>query len=183
MNNKICNKIKNNTNLKDKTLKDKVYTPDIIALECFNKIKYHFNKTDILFEPFYGFGSFYNLFEEYDRRYTEIDMGLDFFEIDNDIKTDYIITNPPYSIFNKVLDKTFLLSNLKGFGFLVNNLTMTPPRLYKIEEKGFYATDLYIFKIKEWFGYQYFWFFKKLDKKPLVNITYRRKEFNIKNNK
>tara|TARA_R110000822_G_scaffold58401_6_gene146149 strand:+ start:4887 stop:5438 length:552 start_codon:yes stop_codon:yes gene_type:complete len=180
---KICNNIKNEKDLEKKALKDKIYTPDKIALKCFNKIKYHLNKTDILYEPFYGKGAFYNLFEDYDRHYTEIDMGLDFFKIDNDIKTDYIITNPPYSIITKILDKMFLLTNLRGFGLLVNNLTMTPERLCNIEEKGFYATDLYIFKIREWFGYQYFWFFKKLDKKPLANITYTKKAFNIKSNR
>lgn len=182
MNGKGCHNIKNNINLQKKALKDKVYTPNKIALECFNKIKYHLNPHDILFEPFYGKGAFFDVFENYEKHYTEIDLDLDFFEINNDIEMSYIITNPPYSIFSKVLDKVFLLTKLKGFGFLVNNLTMTPPRLYKIEENGFYPTDLYIFKIHEWFGYQYFWFFKRLDKKPLINITYRRIEFVIKNN-
>ena len=133
-----------------------------------------------IFEPFYGKGAFYNVFENYERLYTEIDLGLDFFEIANDIKMDYIITNPPYSIFNKILDKLFLLEHLKGFGFLVNNLTITPPRLAKIEEAGFHVLDLYLFKINPWFGHQNFIFFKKLDKKPLSNITYRRHQYIIK---
>lgn len=169
-----CSKIKANP---DKN-KDKVYTPPEVAEDCFNFIKYKLNKEHILFEPFYGKGAFYDLFGDNPKHYTEIDMGLDFFEIDDNIKTDWIITNPPYSIMNNVLDKFFKMKNLKGFGLLVNNLTTTPPRLRRMEDAGFYPTDLYIFKIKSWFGYQYFWFFEKLDTKPKVNIKFKDKVYN-----
>ena len=178
MNSKSSNAIKNNKNLENKIMRDKIYTPSNVAKDCFNKIKYHLTLDDILYEPFYGKGAFYNEFIDYERHYTEIDMGLDFFEIDDDIEMTYIITNPPYSIFSEVLDKLFLLKNLKGFGFLVNNLTMTPPRLKKIEDAGYYPSDLYIFKINSWFGYQNFWFFKK--EKCLTKITYKRIQYKEK---
>jgi len=101
MNSQISNKIKNNKN-KDK---DKVYTPKEVAEDCMNKIKYKITETDHLYEPFYGTGVFYNLFGDNPKSYTEIDLGLDFFEIDNDIETDYIITNPPYSIMTDIINK------------------------------------------------------------------------------
>ena len=162
---------------RDNTKNDKVYTPDEIAKDCMDLISYHLKPTDHLFEPFFGRGAFYNLFGDNPKDYTEIDMGLDFFEVPDDIQTDYIITNPPYSIMNDIIDKMINMTNLKGFGLLVNNLTLTPPRLRKFENAGFYPTDLYLFKINSWFGYCNFWFFKKLDKKPKVSISFKDKQY------
>lgn len=173
MNSVVCHNIQNNKN-KDK---DKVYTPKGVAEDCFNFIKYKIKPTDHLYEPFYGKGVFYELFEGNPRSYTEIDMGLDFFEISDDIETDYIITNPPYSIMTEIIDKIIKMKNLKGLGFLVNNLTLTPPRLKKLEDNNFYPTDLYLFKVHSWFGYQNFWFFEKLDNKPLVNMSFKTKKY------
>jgi hypothetical protein len=173
MNSQISHKIKNNKN-KDK---DKVYTPKEVAEDCINKIKYKIKDTDHLFEPFYGQGVFFNLFGENPKSYTEIDLGLDFFEIDDDIETDYIITNPPYSIMTDIINKIIKMKHLKGFGILVNNLTITPPRLKKLEDYNFFPSDLYIFKVRSWFGVQYFWFFEKLDIKPQTNITYKREQY------
>tara|TARA_R110002126_G_C10190020_1_gene475867 strand:+ start:9 stop:539 length:531 start_codon:yes stop_codon:yes gene_type:complete len=176
MNTKVCrNVLKRKTD--ERTLKDKIYTPDNIARDCIDKIKYKINSDTHLYEPFYGKGAFYNLFGDNPKSFTEIDLGLDFFEIDNNYEECYIITNPPYSIMTEIIDKFIEMSNLKGFGVLVNNLTMTPTRLSKLEDSGFYATDLYIFKLRAWFGYQNFWFFERLDIKPQVNISYRRKTY------
>jgi hypothetical protein len=176
MNSKICNTIKKRST-KESNTKDKVYTPTDIAKDCMDKIKYKINSDTHLFEPFYGKGAFYNLFGDNPKSYTEIDLDLDFFEIDNNYQECYIITNPPYSIMTKVIDKFLVMNNLKGFGLLVNNLTMTPPRLQKIEDGGFYATDLYIFKHYDWFGYQNFWFFEKLENKPTVNVSYKKQQY------
>ena len=174
MNSHSSNIVKNNNN-KDK---DKVYTPKEVAKDCFNLIKYKIKPGDNLYEPFYGKGVFYDLFGDNPKQYTEIDLGLDFFEAPNDLHVDYIITNPPYSIMSDILKKLIQMDNLKGFCLLVNNLTLTPPRLHKLEENGFYPTDLHMFKIKSWFGYQYFYFFEKLDSKPMTNITYRKSQYN-----
>ena len=151
--------------------KDRVYTPEEVAKDCIDKIRYRLKPTDRLFEPFYGKGAFYNLFGDNPKHYTEIDMGLDFFDVPDDIETDYILTNPPYSIMKDILEKIKKMKHLKGFGFLVNNITMTPPRLCKLEEDGFYPTDLYIFRINNWFGIQNFWFFERLDDKPPTMIS------------
>ena len=78
---------------------------------------------------------------------------------------------------SKIIDKIIKFKPLKGFGVLVNNLTITPPRLVKLEENGFYPTDLYIFRVKGWFGIQNFWFFEKLSVKPDVKMSFRSKEY------
>ena len=173
MNSKVATKIKTNKN-KDK---DKVYTPKEVANDCIDKIRYKIKPTDHLYEPFFGKGVFYDLFGNNPKSFTEIDLGLDFFEIYDDVETDYIITNPPYSIMTEIIEKMLKMKNLKGFGLLVNNLTLTPPRLEKIEAGGFHATELYIFKIHSWFGNQYFWFFEKLDNKPKINITWKKEQY------
>ena len=128
--------------------------------------------------PFYGKGAFYNLFADNPKDYTEIDLGLDFFNIPDDFETDFIITNPPYSIMTSIIEKMMNMTNLKGFGLLVNNLTMTPKRLQTFEENGFYPTDLYMMNIYNWFGYTYFWFFEKLDVKPKVNVSFKKLYYN-----
>ena len=173
MNTSIGHKIKGNKN-KDK---DKVYTPHEVAVDCMDKIKYKIKPHHHLFESFYGKGVFYDLFGDNPKDYTEIDMGLDFFDIPNDIETDYIITNPPYSIMTEIINKMMNMTNLKGFGILVNNLTMTPARLQRFEDAGFYPTDLYIFKINSWFGYCNFWFFEKLESKPQVNVSFKKDHY------
>ena len=170
----VGHRIKQNGN-KDK---DKVYTPEEVAKDCMNTILYKIKESDHLFEPFYGKGAFYDLFPDKNPKdFTEIDLGLDFFDIPNDFKTTYILTNPPYSIITQIIKKMMELQNLKGFGLLVNNLTMTPLRLKTLENNGFYPTDLYIFKVHKWFGYCNFWFFEKLNDKPKVNVTFKEKQY------
>lgn len=177
MNNKVCNKIKANTN-KDK---DKVYTPENVVIDCLEIIKDKIKPTDHLFEPFYGKGAFYKHFPESNpKSYTEIDLDLDFFDVPDDIQTDYIITNPPYSIMTEIINKIIKMNNLKGFALLVNNLTMTPPRLIQLQENNFYPTELYIFRISKWFGICNFWFFEKRNNKPSTNITFKKGEYTLK---
>ena len=176
MNTKVGNKIRWKN--KDKA-KDKVYTPQEVAEDCMDKIRHKIKPHHHLFEPFYGKGAFYDLFGDNPKSYTEIDLGLDFFEIPDDIEIDYIITNPPYSIMTDIIKKMMKMKNLKGFGMLVNNLTMTPCRLQTFVDNGFYPTDRYYFKIHSWFGYCDFWFFEKIEGpvKPLVNMTFKKSQY------
>ena len=174
MNANLANKIKNNEDKDDRSQKDKVYTPHEVASDCMDKIRYKIKPHHHLFEPFYGKGVFYDLFGDNPKNYTEIDMVLDFFDVPDDIETDYLITNPPYSIMTEIINKMMNMINLKGFGLLVNNLTMAPNRLQIFEDNDFYPTDLYIFKINKWFGYCNFWFFEKLEVKPKVNVSFKK---------
>ena len=179
MNQSVAYNIYNNKNKEERAKKDKVYTPYEVAVDCMDKIRYKIKPHHHLFEPFYGKGVFYDLFGDNPKNYTEIDMDLDFFDIPDDIETDYIITNPPYSIMHEIIDKMVNMTNLKGFALLVNNLTMTPPRLQRLEDAGFYPTDLYIFRIRSWFGICNFWFFEKLEVKPKVNMSFKKLQYNL----
>lgn len=82
---------------------DRIYTPDALALA----IVEHY-KPSSAFEPCKGDGAFCRAFDaigiDYD--YSEIDMGLDFFKVQS-IKQDWIITNPPFSLISKFLEKSY----------------------------------------------------------------------------
>ena len=121
------------------TASDTVQTPVNMAKTIID----FFEPNGVVLEPCRGIGNIYNQLPE-PKDWCEITQGRDFLDYHSNV--DWIITNPPYSIMTKVIDKFLVMNNLKGFGLLVNNLTMTPPRLQKIEDGGFYATDLYIFK-------------------------------------
>ena len=79
---------------------DKVMTREDVAIEIIK----HFNPKGIVLEPAKGTGNFYNNFKG-KKDWCEIDEGRDFFDYNK--KVDWIITNPPYSIYDKFLLKCF----------------------------------------------------------------------------
>ncbi len=175
MNSKICNNIKNNKDKEEKRKKDIVYTPEEVAIDCLNITLPYIKDTDILLEPFSGLDAFYNNFPKENKKdWCEIERGRDYLE--SDIECDWAITNPPYSIFNNILPKLYECK--KGFCLLVNNLTMTPPRLTKINDNGFYISSIYYFKINTWFGTQYYYIFEKReDKQNNLKMTCKREQY------
>lgn len=87
---------------------DKCMTPRPVAKQLIELLP--IAKTDSLLDPFRGTGAFYDQFPATDGGcvYCEIDENLDFF--DCSAKVDWIISNPPYSIFEAVLDHSFELA-------------------------------------------------------------------------
>jgi len=75
-------------------------TPENIAI----KIIEYFKPSGMILEPAKGSGNFYNNFKG-KKDWCEIDEGRDFFEYN--VKVDWIITNPPYSIYDEFLIKSF----------------------------------------------------------------------------
>jgi hypothetical protein len=72
------------------------------------KIIDYFNPSGTILEPCKGTGSFYNNFK-IDKDYCEITEGKDFLQYDK--KVDWIITNPPFSIFDLFLLKAFEIAD------------------------------------------------------------------------
>ena len=100
------------------TANDKIYTPIETAKDIISK----FNLFGTVLDPFKGNGAFYdNLPETVEKDWCEIDLGRDFFDYNK--KVDWIISNPPYSIFGSVITivKTFaaVFSVKKPYKFLV----------------------------------------------------------------
>lgn len=81
---------------------DKVYTPLPIAKRIIDLFPLYGKVLD----PFKGGGAFYNQYPDFvDKDWCEIDEGRDFFDYTE--KVDWIISNPPYSIFDEVLKHSF----------------------------------------------------------------------------
>ena len=92
-----------NSNLKPN---DNVYTPENIAKNIIDK----FNLYGIVLDAFAGGKVFYNNYPNNVKKdWCEIKEGKDFFDYDK--KIDWIITNPPYSIYNDVMDKSMEIAD------------------------------------------------------------------------
>ena len=130
---------------------DRFYTPDSL-------VKIHLEKFDIpdgsnIYEPFKGKGAYYNqmvkMFPKCNILYTEIDEGLDFFEFNE--KVDYIISNIPYSIIDKVLSHSVALKP-RVISYLIGFHNLTTKRVEFMNKNGYYITDFHLTKVFKWYG-------------------------------
>lgn len=83
---------------------DNVLTNKALAKE----IVLHFKPTGFILDPCKGDGAFYDCFPA-QKDWCEIKLGRDFFNYSG--KVDWIITNPPYSIFNPFLEKAMEIAS------------------------------------------------------------------------
>ena len=83
------------------TANDEVMTPLATAETIMN----YFKPQGTILEPCRGTGIFYNLMDPSKRDWCEITDNKDFFEYNKHV--DWIITNPPFSIFDAFLEKSF----------------------------------------------------------------------------
>lgn len=115
------------------------------------------NENDVVIDA--GSGSnkvWFNALTQKNKYEYEIKDGKDFLKCD--ICADWVIGNPPFTLFVEFLFKASEISQ-KGFAFLINNTRfnqITPTRLKKLEEKGFYLSKIMIVSVKRWFGRYYF---------------------------
>tara|TARA_R110002012_G_scaffold267492_2_gene451306 strand:+ start:1283 stop:1819 length:537 start_codon:yes stop_codon:yes gene_type:complete len=85
---------------------DKVMTPEKMAKKIINLYKIK----GVVLDPCKGMGAFYNNFpKNCIKDFCEIDENKDFFKYNK--KVDWIITNPPYSIFEEFLKHSQILSD------------------------------------------------------------------------
>lgn len=87
------------------TASDIVYTKK----ETASWIIDYFNPQGSILEPASGKDVFFNLFKNTKKYRCEISDGIDFF--DWHLKVDWIITNPPYSIYDSFLEKSFEIAD------------------------------------------------------------------------
>ena len=110
---------------------DKVYTPENIAKLIINK----FNLSGKVLDPFKGQGAFYNNYPETVKKdWCEIDEGKDFFEYKEHV--DWIISNPPYSIYDEVMDHSFEIADNIVYLVPLNKIVSSLGRVKKIKEFG-----------------------------------------------
>jgi len=107
---------------------DVVMTPEYLTKQIIE----YFKPTGKMLEPCKGSGNFLKYMKDSD--WCEITEGKDFFEYNKDV--DWIITNPPYSILRKFLQKSMQISNNIVFLIPWNHICLTA-RLRDIREAGF----------------------------------------------
>ena len=93
----------------------------------------HFKPTGSILEPCKGTGTFYNLFKG-DKDWCEIKENKDFLKYNK--KVDWIITNPPFSIFDEFLIKSFELADNIVFFCPLNKVFKGVKLDKKINEYG-----------------------------------------------
>jgi hypothetical protein len=122
---------------------DKVYTPEHVVLEVLEILKPYYDYWDTqqsTLEPFRGEGAFYHKLP-LQTQWCEIDEGKDFFDYND--KVDWIITNPPYSIFDKCLDKMLSVADNICIVIPVNKILSSMPRLMDIKRSGKSITHIH----------------------------------------
>lgn len=108
---------------------DLVYTPEHIALDVVN----HFCPLGKCLEPCCGEGVFLN-YLPVETEWCEIQRGRDFFEWSQ--KVAWIVTNPPYSIFDAFLEKAMEVSDSIVFLIPVGKIMTSMVKLRKIYQWG-----------------------------------------------
>ena len=95
---------------------------------------------DKVLDPSKGGGVFFNNFPECDKSYCEITEDIDFFDASG--KYDLIVGNPPYSLWNKWLDKTMELTD--KFCYIFGIMNFTHKRMARILDKGYVMTHYHL---------------------------------------
>ena len=144
-----------NTNIKQKDkANDIFYTPKALVLKHLEYVKEYVDDNDIIFDGFYGSGNYFNLYSQVFTKnnifkYTEIELGTDFFKYTEPV--NMIISNPPYSIIDKVLEKSV---NLKPhtISYLIGQGNLTCKRIEFMNNNGYFLSKIFFTKVYSWFG-------------------------------
>lgn len=109
---------------------DRIYTP----LYLCERIVKHFKPAGKILEPCSGIGNFLKYLPNAD--WYEIDKGKDFLLSNIDKHYDWVITNPPYSLYRAFFNKCMDISDNIVFLQLIN-ATFYKARLRDMIEHGF----------------------------------------------
>lgn len=110
---------------------DKVYTPSNISKLIIDK----FPLNGKVLDAFKGKGSFYDNYpDNVEKDWCEIDEGKDFFEYNEHV--DWIITNPPYSIYDEVMKHSMEIADNIVYLLPLSKVVSSLGRIKKIFEFG-----------------------------------------------
>jgi hypothetical protein len=153
-----------NSNIKKRDLPNDVFiTPLELAKLHIDTIKY--NETEIWLDPFKNNGSYYNQFPTDKKGWTEIIENKDFFEYNE--KVDIICSNPPYSMIDKVLQKSIQL-NPRIISYLIGFSNLTARRMEMMEKAGYKIIYFHLTKVWKWFGMSLIVTWEKTDSPSVI---------------
>lgn len=115
---------------------DVVLTPFPLA----KRIIEHFPIAGRVLDPCRGTGAFYEQFNVQDKEWCEISDGRDFFNHYGEY--DWIVSNPPYSIFRKFLIHSMEIAHNIVFLITVNHV-WTKARIRDMKEHEFGIKEIY----------------------------------------
>jgi hypothetical protein len=131
-----------------KSPKDVFYTPQAVAKTHIAMIKT--TADEVWYDPFKGAGAYYNNFPKDNKKeWSEIAENRDFFAFEGHV--DIICSNPPYSMIDKVLEKSISLKP-RIISFILLHGGMTPRRLEMMKKAGYGLIGLYQCKVYSWYG-------------------------------
>lgn len=132
---------------------DKYYTPKSLVKIHLEQLIPIVPSGSLILEPAKGLGAYTDYFQlafptsHYD--YCEIDEGKDFLEYTGN--PDVIITNPPFSLLQKFINKSIELCPLI-ISFLLNQYAVTPCRIRDFNNAGYFVVGYLIVRVNRWFG-------------------------------
>eukprot|EP00732_Lithocolla_globosa_P004261 Lithocolla_globosa_v1_NODE_3842_length_1558_cov_16.637326.p1 type:complete len:191 gc:universal NODE_3842_length_1558_cov_16.637326:121-693(+) len=154
-------------NSQKKAKHDLIFTPPSVAQLMIDMCSLRDGQT--VLDPCRGDGAFYNLFpSNVQKEWFEIAEEKDFFDCKEHF--DWIVGNPPYSMWDKWLEHTMAITD--NFCYLFSFLNFTPNRLKKIYGKGFGLTKLHIVKVDWWFSQSIIAVFEK-GKPSIVSVEHK----------
>ena len=154
-------------NIKDrKNPNDEKMTPIDLAQKLIQYVPLRYN--DRVLEPFRGTGNFYNHYPPSVKKdWCEINENRDFFNYTEDY--DWVITNPPYSKIQTVLEKMLKEARV-GIALLIGIINLTPKRLKMIEDYKFGITMFHICNVSGWFSNSVFLILER-NKPSVISFT------------
>ena len=130
-----------------KTPNDVFYTPKSLALEMIEMCNITPEMT--VLDPCRGGGIFYDNLPECKKDWCEITDGKDFFDYKD--RVDLVISNPPFSMWNKWLDHTCEITD--KFCYVMGVMNLTDHRINELHTKGFGITAIRWVKVDWWFSH------------------------------
>lgn len=105
----------------------------------------------------------------------ELEDGCDFYNWSGGV--DWVVGNPPYHESWKFTERATTIAR-KGVAWLLNNQALnshlTPARLERLHNEGWYYTKIHVVADKRWFGRYYF---LVLEKTPSTFISWNKKTY------
>ena len=138
---------------KRKTSNDVFYTPIPLVKIHLELLRQYVGENDLIYDPFFGTGNYYNTYKEYfpsNRfEFSEIELGKDFFNYNTNV--DVIVSNPPYSMIDKIFEKSVSL-NPHTISYLIGQNNFTCKRVAFMNQHGYFLDKVYFTKVFKWFG-------------------------------